>query len=142
MGEHVHRRVLEHRLQRSSNRLVPRSQRLVGAPRGSEERFELRREYRTDRRLAVLPRHRHAVRRVAEVRQIQLEPAIVEQADEVSKRADFARLAVRREPHHLELVAVLGKAEELRDGEVQNAERMREEHAPVDVERAAAHAAP
>ena len=128
--EHVERRVLERDLQRGGDRLVLRLERLVAPARRTEQRFELRREDRADRRLAVLPRHLHAFRPVPEVRQVQLEAAVVLQLDERLDLADVARLAVRREAHHLELVAVVGKAEVLRDGEVEQAERVGEEHVP------------
>ena len=77
-----------------------------------------------------------------EVREIELEAAGVADAHE---RADLAReagLAVRREAHHLELVSVLGKAEVLRDGEIQHAERMREIDASADADPRAVEDAP
>ncbi len=95
-------------------------ERLVGAPRGTEQRFELGREHAADGRLTVVPRHRHAIGPVAEVRQVEFEAAVVVKPNELAQLVGLAGLAVRRQTHHLELVAVLGEAEVLRDGEVQD----------------------
>ena len=65
--------LLEDDLQRRRDRFVPRRERLVGASRRSEQRFERRREHAAERRLAVVPRHAGAVGPVAEVREVQLE---------------------------------------------------------------------
>ena len=48
------------------------------------------------------------------------------------------RFPVRRQAHHLVLVAVFLEAEILRDRQVEHAERVREEHAIEHVEPAAA----
>jgi len=49
--------------------------------------------------------------------------------------------AVGRKPHHLVLVAVMGKAEILRERLVEDAERVREMHPPLNRDaRAASHA--
>ena len=56
--------------------------------------------------------------------------------------ARIARLAVRREPHHLEFVAVVGESEVLRDREIEQPQGMREEDAAVDRQRRTGHASP
>ena len=119
-----------------------RLERLVAPARRAEQRFELRREDRAERRFAVLPRHLHALRPVPEVRKIELETAVVFELNERLDLAHEPRLAVRREAHHLEFVAVVGKPEVLRDGEIQQPQRVGEEHAPVDGQTRAGHAAP
>ncbi len=60
-------------------------------------------------------------------------------ATQLVHRLDVTRLAVRRKAHDLALVAVLRKAEPLRDGRVEDPERVREQDA---VEHAEARAAP
>jgi hypothetical protein len=50
-------------------------------------------------------------------------------------RAIDLRIAVRREPHHLPLVAVLREAEPLRERRVVDPERMRERDAVEHLER-------
>ena len=142
MPEHVERRVLERDLQRGGDRFVLRVERLVAPARRTEQRFQFRREHRAEGRLAVLPRHLHAFRPVSEVREIQLEAPLVLQLDQRLDLANVARLAVRRKAHHLELVAVIGEAEVLRHSEVKQAERVGEEHVPVDGQAGAGHAAP
>ena len=111
---------------------MPCGQRLRRLARRPQQPLELRREHRADRGFAVFPRHRHAVGPVTEARQVELERPIVADVNERSDLPRIPRLAVRREPHHFEFVAVLGKAEVLRDGQVQHAERVGKKHTPVD----------
>ena len=117
-------------------------ERFVGPAGRPEQLLELWRKHAADRRLPVLPCHRDALGPVAEVRKIELERALGAQADERSNIAHVARLAVRCEPHHLELVSVLREPEILREGEVHEAERVRKEDAAGHRERSARHAAP
>jgi hypothetical protein len=63
---------------------------------------------------------------VHEVGEIQLEPVARFHANERTEAIDVLGLAVGRETHHLELVAVLGEAEVLRDRRVQEPHRVRE----------------
>src|SRR5262245_16816627 len=72
-----------------------------------------------------------------EVRQIEAELAVVVDANELANLFGRYRLAVRSEPHDLELVAVVRKAEELRDSEIEQAQRVREEHPVLDREACA-----
>jgi hypothetical protein len=121
---------------------VSRGQRFIGSTGCPEQHLELRREYAADRRLAVVPRHLHAVGPVAEERQIELEGAVGAEMKELPHAIDVRGLAIRRQPHHLEFIAVFPEAEELRQREIQQAERMRIEDAAIDSERAAGGASP
>src|SRR5262245_62018352 len=111
-----------------------RLHRLVGPPRRTEQRLELAGKDRAKCRLAVLPGHLHAVVPMTEVRKIELEPAVALQVHQRLDVANKARLAVRREAHDLELVAVLGEPEVLRDREIKQSKRVREKHAAIHLE--------
>ncbi len=142
VAQHVERRVLERGLQRRSDRFVLGVERLVVPARRPEQRLQLRREDRAERRLAILPGHLHALGPVPEVREVQLEAAFIFQ---LNQRRDFPyvpRFAVGSQAHHLELVAVVGKAEVLRDGQVEEAKRMGKEDVPVDGQARACDAPP
>ena len=121
-------------LEGRGERLVLRLERILRPPGRAQESLELGRVDRAHRRLAVVPRHAHAFRVVAEVAQVQLEPAAGHEMDQLAEPGDVARLAVRREPHHLILVAVLGEAEVLREGEIEESQRMGEVDPVHDVE--------
>jgi hypothetical protein len=110
---------------------VTRLHRLIAAARRAEQRFELRCEHRADRRFAVLPRHLHALGRMPEVRQVELELSARAEMDERADLPGEARLAVRRQPHHLELVAVIGEAEVLRDRKVEHSQGVWKEDVSV-----------
>ena len=73
-------------------------------------------------------------RGVPEVAQVEREGAVVLQLDDLLHRFDVARLAIRRETHHLVFVAVVRKADELRHRLVEYAERMGKVDAAVDGE--------
>src|SRR4029077_11138181 len=74
--------------------------------------------------------------------EIEREPPIALQVDERLDLADVTRLAVRGKAHDLELVAVLREAEILRDREIQQAERVRKEHATIDLQCGSADTSP
>jgi len=76
-------------------------------------------------------------RGVPEVAQVEREGAVVLQLDDLLHRLDVARLAIRRETHHLVFVAVVRKADELRHRLVEHAERMGKVDAAVDGDRTA-----
>jgi hypothetical protein len=142
VAKHVQGRALVRDLQRCGNGLMLRPHRLVAPSRRPEQRLELGREHRAQLRLAILPDHLNAVGPVPEVREVQLETAIVAQVHERFDLANVARLAVRAEAHDLELVAVVRKPEVLRDRQVEQAERVRKEHVAVDRHAWAGDAAP
>ena len=119
-------RVLEHGLQRAGDVLVVLRQLARRLARRPEDLLEARREDAADRRRPLRPRHVDAAVVVREVVEVQLEELAVQLHEVAHLRAVHVRLAVRREPHHLPLVAVLREAEPLRDGRVVDAERVRE----------------
>ena len=130
--QHVESGAFERDLQRGCDRLVLRLQRILAPPRRAEQRLELRRKHRTKRRRSILPRHLDAFRPVPEVRQVELETAVVVQLDQRFDLAHESRLAVRRKAHHLEFIAVVGEAEVLRDRQIQQPQRVGEEHPSLD----------
>src|SRR5206468_378346 len=93
-------------------------------------------------RLAIVPGHARAFGPVAEVREVQLEVAARKEAHERANLIYEIGTSVRREPHHLELVAVFREAEVLRDREVEQPEGMWKMRAVDDVEIGAASDCP
>src|SRR5580765_7449275 len=69
---------------------------------------------------------------MGEIRKVKTQVAGFVYVHELPDFLDERRVAVRRESHHLELVSVFGKTEELRDRQIQETQRMREEHAILD----------
>src|SRR2546426_7062927 len=65
---------------------------------------------------------------------IERESAILGQLDDLAHRWLACRRSVRREAHDLVFVAVIGKAEILGQGLVEDAERMREMDPPLDAD--------
>src|SRR5262245_51739329 len=100
---------------------MPLPERLPRPPRWTEQQLEFRGEYRSDLRLTVVPRHRHTARPMCEIRQIEIEVALIADMHELTNPLREDGFAVRGEPHDLELVAVLRKPEELRQREVEHA---------------------
>src|SRR5207237_5877925 len=86
--------------------------------------------------------HMHAIGPMTEVREVELEASVAREIQQRLDLADVPRFSVRRKAHDLELVAVFRKAEILRDGEIQQAERVRKEHAAVHVQRRAGDTPP
>src|SRR5205823_1035870 len=91
---------------------------------------------------AVAPRHLDAIGPVAEVRQVELEPAARLEVDQGFDLTHVTRFAVRREAHDLEFVAVVREAEILREREIQQPERVRKVHALADMEAGALDLSP
>src|SRR4030095_660188 len=108
-----------------------------GPTRRTEQQLEFRGEYPANLRLPVVPRHRHTARPMREVRQVKTEFALVADVKELTNLFRKYRLPVRSEAHRLELVAILRKTQELRDSEVEQAQRVREEHPVLDCEACA-----
>ncbi len=105
--------------------------RILRIARRAQQVGQLGREDQAHLRRPVVPGHLHAFRVVAEVVEVQLEPPVVDGVNELPELVDVGRLAVRRQAHHLPLLAVAVKADELRDGRVEEAGRVRELD-PVD----------
>ena len=93
--QNVHRRVLEHRLQRRGDRFVCGVDRLVRRRAGPSSCSSFGVKTAADRRLAVFPSHLHAVGPVAEVREIELEAAVVA----ADARATRSRARYRGSPY-------------------------------------------
>ncbi len=127
-------------LQRRRHVAVPLLELVARLPARPEQRLELGREQNAQLWRAVLPRHLHAGVEVAEVTQVETERAVVHRAHDLAQLADEAGLAVGREPHHLVFVAEAEEAEVLRDGGVENPQRVREEDAVEHLDAIAAAA--
>ena len=140
--EQVEERLLVHRLRRAGDVLVTLLQRLILAARRAEPLRKLAREQGPHHGLAVLPCVLEFLAVMAEAREIQREAAIALEPHDAAHGLEVFRLAVGRQAHHLVFVAVVRKADELRDRLVEHAERMREMHAPIDADLAAAAQAP
>ena len=69
---------------------------------------------------------------MAEIGEVQPEGPIRQEAHKLAHGVEVGRLAVRSEPHHLVLVAIVRKAEILRERLVEDAERMRKIYPPCD----------
>src|SRR5580704_6611329 len=61
---------------------------------------------------------------------------------DIAKRFELFRLAIGREAHHLVLIAEFQKAQILRDGTIEEAQRMRKRDRAVDLHAAAFAGAP
>ena len=88
--------------------------------------LERRRKQIAELRRAVHPLISDVLAMVAEKAQIELESAVWEQAHDLAHGVQECGLAVGSKPHHLVLVAVVRKAEILRQRLIKDAERMRE----------------
>ncbi len=120
--------LLDHRLRRGGDVVVELDELAIGLAGGAEQLDHAVGVDPADRRRAVVPVHVDAFLVVREVVEAELEQGPVE-LDELAHLREVARLAVRREAHHLALVAVVRKAEPLGDGGVEDPERVRVEHA-------------
>ncbi len=100
----------------------------VGRAGGAERLDHPVGEDAPDRRRPFVPGHVDALLVVQEVVEAELEHGPVE-LHELAHLVEVARLAVGGEAHHLALVAVVREAEPLRDGGVEDPERVRVEDA-------------
>src|SRR4029079_12171995 len=91
---------------------------------------------------AFVPCHPRATGPVREVREVELESAVRQQAQQPLDLRNEIRRAIRGKTHDLELVAIPHESEVLRDREVEQAERVREIRALQDVQPRAAAAGP
>src|SRR5438105_505601 len=62
---------------------------------------------------------------MSEIVQIQLELSTREENQNIAKTVEVARLAIRSQPHHLPLLAILAKAQILRRRGIKEAEAVR-----------------
>ena len=122
--------LLEHRLERRGDVLVVTSVELgARLARRPERLLHPVGEEAADRRRLLVPRHVDAFLVVHEEVELELEAVAVELHELAHLGQEALGVAVRREAHHLALVAVLREAEPLRDRRVEDPERVREEHA-------------
>ena len=140
--EQMEEGLLVHRLQRAREVLVPLLQRLVAPARRPEQIRERRRIERPDRGRAVVPLVLDLLAVMPEAVEVQPKAPALLQRHDLAHRVEIRRLAVRRQSHHLVFVAVVRKAEELRDRLVEDAERVRKIDALLDLDRGAAAHAP
>ena len=69
---------------------------------------------------------------MAEIFQVERKAAVIEQRNELFHFLSAGWIAVGGKPHQLVFVAIMGKAEILGHGLVEDAERMRKQHAAVE----------
>ena len=101
----------------------------------------LRGEDGAKRRLAAVPGHFDAFECVREI--VQIEPALAPLgANHLPYSIRETRLAIGGETHHFVFVAVLGKAEELRERRVEDAEGVRKQDRALDLDPIALAEAP
>ncbi len=129
--------LLEHRLERRGDVLVQRVSSDAGSRAGPKSSSMPRREEPADRRRPLVPAHVHAFLVVDEEVEVELEDVALRTHDP-PHLVEKARRAVRREAHHLALVAVLREAEPLGDRGVEDPERVREQDALEHAERGSA----
>ena len=79
---------------------------------------------------------------VTKIIQVESERAVSIEAHHASHLRQVAWSTIRGEPHDLVFVTVMRKAEILREGLIENAQRMREQHAPFDAQGIVATDAP
>src|SRR5882672_2003900 len=72
-----------------------------------------------DRR-PLIPGHVHTLGMMTKVIEVQTKLSSFFCPDYVAEFFDIPRLAVRREPHHFAFIAVVGEAEKLRRGRINN----------------------
>ena len=136
-AQDVERGLLVDDLERVGEVLMVRRELLVGVAGGAEQIGHRVRVDAAERGVALVPLHLDAVGPVAEVVEVELERAARHQIHQLADLLDARGLPVWREPHHLELVAVVEEPEVLRDGRVEHPERVREVRPVDDVEVAA-----
>ena len=95
-----------------------------------------------DRGRAAVPDHGHALGVVAKAVEVETIAAAGQELDDPAHGGHLGRLAVGGEAHDLVLIAIVGKAQELRHRLVEEAERVGKEDAAADVDPGAAAGAP
>ncbi len=135
-------RLFEHRLQAGGHVVDLVGVGAAGLARGAEELHQPVGVEAADVGRALVPGHLDALADVAEELGAEGEAAGRLQVDQLAELVEVAGLAVGRQAHHLALVAVLGEAEPLGDGGVDDAERVGVEDLALDLDVAVAPAAP
>src|SRR5215471_2315702 len=93
--------------------------------RRTEEFLKSRAVCRAKHGLAVIPCHWRAFIPVTEIVQLQFEPPIPFEPDQLSQLIGIRGLAIRSQAHHFVFVAKLKEAQVLGYGQVDKPERMR-----------------
>ena len=125
-------RLFIHRLHRTGDIAVPLLERFFRPTPGAQQLLERRREEIAEFRRAGGPRIGDALPVMPEIGEIERKGAILCQFDDLAHRLHVRRRPVRREAHHLVLVAVIGKAEILGQSLIEDAERVREIYPTLD----------
>src|ERR1022692_1307549 len=123
--------LLIHRLHRAGDVAVALLERILWASARAEQIFQRLREEIGKRRRASLPGVGRLVAVMAEVGEVQLEAAVRSELHDLAHLVQLAGLAVRREAHHLVLIAIVREAEILGQRLVEEPKRMREVDAPL-----------
>ena len=139
--EQMEEGLLVHGLRRSRDVAMTLLERRVAAL-GTEQLDKRRRVQPAHVRLPPAPLVVDLLLVVAEVGEIERKSAVPRQPHDPAHLVEVTRLAIGREPHHLVLVAVVRKTDELRDRLVEHAERMRERHPAIQAQRRTASDAP
>ena len=123
--------LLIHRLDRSGDVAMAILKRVGRLPPRPQQLLERRRKQIAELRRSVRPLIGHVFAMMAEEFQIELEAAVWKQAHNLPHGVQKRGAAVRRKSHHLVLVAIMRKAEILRERLIEDAERMREIYSAV-----------
>ena len=102
--------------------------------RGPEQFLKRGREKVGELRRTAAPIEGDLLGVVAEVGEVQFEAAVANEFHDAAHLRQEAWRSVGRQPHHFVFVAVMRKAEILRDRLIENAERMREQRPALDVD--------
>src|SRR6516165_3194105 len=129
--EQVKERFLVHGLRGTSNVSMAVLERLVRQTPRPEEILERGGKQVAEFRRPVRPFISYVLTMVAEEFQIEFEATSGEQAHNLAHGVDQPEMAIRREAHHLIFVAIMRKAEILRERLIENTERMRKIHAAI-----------
>src|ERR1039457_3823414 len=113
--QNVKANFLQAGLERGRDVFMQRGKRLPSYTRRPKGIDKLVREDATDRRRAIFPRHVDAFRVVLEIVKIQFEAAVIG-SNNVTELFDVTRAPIRRQPHNLSFVSVLGESQVLTGG--------------------------
>src|SRR5690349_16787172 len=124
MVQHMKRDLFQPQLQTRRNVAFAIRQRRTRLARGSKRLHKLVRINPADDGRTLIPTHLDAFRVMPEEIELETKLPALFGANDLAKLVDEARLAVRREAHHLSFIAVMWKPEELRRRGVNDARRV------------------
>ena len=131
-SDQMEKRLLIHRLDRAGDVAMPILERIIRRAARPQQSFQRGREQVAKLGRAARPLIGDLLLVMAKIGEIELVSTIGSKPYDLSHGVHECRLAIGREPHDLVLVAVMRKAEILRQRLIKDAERMREIHASVD----------